>query len=465
MTESGVQIFVGPPGDSVSAVRVVNKTQMIQTVGTGGRARDLPPITLPEGPAGGTAILDSVADPLAHLNSISVLCSWDTRPAGTEATFPQAVSINEVKQEIYVANQGGTLLRIDIRNMDGTLRVSRSVTTADGAYTEGLPYWFNASNQLCFMIRTGVAGTEATYNIYNFTTNTLGPQIPILGVWKADVQGDSLITTDARNETIKTIYVYDWESVKAGTPVLKSSIYVETSNETAAKNQGLVINGGYIFLLQGAGGTIPTITVYNLAGRLVTIQQYGKAEFAAALNTAKPGIITDVANYTYENEAGCTYQGKLVSMDVVNSTPATIETSKTVLTVHNVLGGARIKAATVPTGYVHDTGWVTLVLKTAETGAVAYAGDTVPRIRRVGNQVYLEGAIKGITATGVDVATIPAEFLPQFNRQHVGIFGSAGQCSTWQVQPGSGTIKFLGVTAGTVSATSWLVMTNSWARA
>lgn len=408
------------------------------------------------------ATVKDAADPLAYLNSINVLCSWDTRPAGTEATFPQAVSINDAKQEIYVANQGGTLLRIDIRNMDGTLRVSRSVTTADGAYTEGLPYWFNTNNELCFMVRTGVAATEATYNVYNFTTNTLGPQIAIKGVWKADVQGDSLITTDARNETIKTIYVYDWASVQAGTPVLKTSIYVETSNETAAKNQGLVINGGYIFLLQGAGGTIPTITVYNLAGRLVTIHQYGRTEFANALNTAKPGLITDLANYTYENEGGCTYQGKLVSMDVVNSIPSDIVNSKTVLTVHNVLGGTRIKAATIPTSYVHDTGWVTLALL---NGAVPYGTDTTPRVRRIGNQVYLEGAIKNMTAGNVDVATIPSEFLPQYNRQHVGIFGSGGPCSTWQVQPGAGTIKFLGVSSGTISATSWLVMTNSWLRA
>lgn len=408
----------------------------------------------------------AASDPLAYLNSINVICSWDTRPAGSEATFPQAVTINEAANEIYVSNQGGTLLRIDVRNMDGTLKSTKSVTTSAGAYTEGMPWFYNGSGQLCFFIRTGsnangVPYTELTYNIYNYTLGTLGPQIPIQGVWKAAVQGNTLITTDARNDTIKTIYVYDWATVQAGTPTLLSTIYVETSNETAAKNQGLVVNGGYIFLLQGAGGTFPTITVYNLAGRLVTIQQYSKAEFAAALNTAKPGIITDTVNYTYENESGCVYKGKLVSMDVVNST-TDILTSKTVLTMHNVLGGVRIKPSTVPTAYVHDTGWVTLALL---NGAVAYGTDSIPQIRRIGNVIYLEGAIKNMTAGNIDVATIPAEFLPRYNRQHVNIFGSGGPSSAWQVQPGAGTIKFLGVSSGTVSATSWLVMTNSWLRA
>ncbi|MGY2747198.1 hypothetical protein [Arthrobacter sp. UYCu723] len=411
-----------------------------------------------------TALADA-SDPLAYLNSISVICSWDTRPAGSEATFSQGVSINDAAQEIYVANQGGTLLRIDVRNMDGTLKSTKSVTTANGAYTEGMPWFYNGSGQLCFFIRTGVAATESTYNIYNYTLGTLGPQIAIKGLWKADVQGDSLITTDARNETIKTIFVYDWPSVQAGTPVLKSTIYVETSNETAAKNQGLVINGGYIFILQGAGGTSPTITVYNLAGRVVTIQQYGKAEFGAALNSAKPGLITDLVNYTYENEAGCTYRGKLVSMDVVNST-TDIVTSKTVLTLHNVANGVRIKAGTVPTAYVHDTGWVDLALLGT---AVTYGGDTIPRIRRIGNQIYMQGAIKGLTAADVDVATIPAEFLPQYNLQFVQIFGSTGQCATWQITAAGaapdGKLKIMGVTSGTIAATSWTPLAQNWLKA
>jgi len=411
--------------------------------------------------AANKAAIAGAADPLAYLNSIDILCSWDTRPVGTEATYPQGVSINADAGEIYVANQGTTWLRIDVRNMDGTLKSSKSITTDNGAYTEGMPWFYNANSELCFFVRTGVAATENTYNIYNYTLGTLGPQIAINGLWKASVQGNTLITTDARNETIKRIFVYDWASVQAGTPSLLTTIYVETSNETAAKNQGLVLNSGYIFLLQGAAGTNPTITVYNLAGRVVTIHQYTRADYAGAVNAIKPGLITDTAGYTYENEAGCTLNGKLVSMDVVNSVPADITKSKTVLTVHNTLGGVRVKSST-PATYVHDTGWVALGLLGA---AVTYASDTIPRIRRIGNAVYLEGAIKGLTAGNVDVATIPAEFLPQYNRQHVGIFGSGGPTSSWQVQPGAGTIKLLGVSSGTIATTSWLVMTGNWLRA
>jgi len=411
--------------------------------------------------AANKATIADVSDPLAYLNSIDILCSWDARPAGSEATYPQGVSINADAGEIYVANVGGTLLRIDIRNMDGSLKSSKSVTTSSGAFTEGMPYFYNGAGDLCFFVRTGVGVTENTYNIYNYTQGTLGPQTAINGVWKASAQGNTIITTDARNDTISKIYVYDWPSVQAGTPTLLNTIYVETSGQTAAKNQGIVLNAGYIFMLQGAAGTLPTVTVYNLAGRIITINQHSRADFAAALNTVKPGLITDLANFTYENEAGCTYKGKLVSMDVVNSSPATVSTARTVLTVHNVFGGVRIKSST-PSSYIHDTGWVTLSLLGA---AVPFGSDSIPRIRRIGNAVYLEGAIKGLTAGNVDVATIPAEFLPQYNRQHVNIFGSAGPTSAWQVQPGAGTIKFLGVSSGTISATSWLVMTNNWLRA
>lgn len=401
------------------------------------------------------------ADPLAYLNNIEVLASWDTRPSDGNLpwAFPQAVNIDPVAEEIYVASQDGTLLRIDVRNMDGTLKSYKTITTTSGAYTEGLPYWRTSGGELCFMVRTGTGSTENTYNIYNYTRGTIGPQTPINGLWKAATQGQFLVTTDARNFTINQVYLYDFDSVKAGAPRLLHTIQIQRYDiSTVEKNQGIVINDGYVFVLQGAGGATPAITVYNFAGQLVNTFQYERSEVASAINALIPGMGLG-STFDYENEGGCTVGGQLVSMHVVNPTPGNWPTSKTVLLRHNVSTGLKMSAT--PTLYSHDTGWVNLrLLNEVER----YASDTTPRVRRIGNQVYIEGAIKGATATNIDVAEIPQEFRPRFNRQYTQIFGSGGQSSSWQVTVNSGTLKFLGVTTGPVTATSWLPLSSNWLR-
>jgi hypothetical protein len=431
---------------------------------------------LTEANAAGTyvtkATLSAGADPLAYLNSIDILCTWDTRPAGTEATFPQGISINEAAGEIYVSNQDATtLLRIDTRNMDGTLKSTRSIAVTTGSFTEGLPWWYNGSGELCFMVRVGAGSDPATgagtYSIYNYTTSTLGAQIPILGAIKADFEGNYLVTSDVWTNTIGKFYIYDWASVKAGTPTLLRTVPVEFNGATVAKNQGIVLNGGYIFLVQGATNTFPTITVYNLAGKVVTAYEFSRPDFAAALNSVKPGTITDLTGYAYENEGGCKYQGKLATLDVVNST-VSMDTSKSVVVLHNVIGGAKVPVGIPP--YVYDTGWLTLAqigasLNTATYPIVSYADpDYTPLIRRIGNRVFFEGAVKGLPTTPVNivVTTLPAEWRPTRSLSNVPPQRTSNNNTAgWSVKS-NGTINMEYTTKTDSSATSWFPFNFSW---
>lgn len=400
------------------------------------------------------ASLDKAADPLAYLNSIDILCSWDTRPAGTEATYPQGISINEDAGEIYVANQDATtLLRIDIRNMNGTLKSSKSVPIQTGSFTEALPYWYNSNGELCFIVRVG-AGASATtgaetYSIFNYTTGVLGAQIPILGRIKADVEGNFMVTSDVWTSTISKIWVYDWESVKAGTPSLLNTIHVAAQGNTVAKNQGIVLNGGYIFLLQGAAATNPTITIYNLAGQLVNIYSFSASDYAEALNAIRPGTITNIGGYTYENEGGCKYKGRLATLDVVNNT-ANIVDSKCYVVIHNVPDGARIPVGLTP--YVNDTGWVPLTLNTPFT---PWTTISVPSVRREGNRVEFQGGVKGLTTAPASntVANLPAEFRPVIDRQFTQM-SSAGYTTNWQLGA-NGDLKILQTRDPGPAATTW----------
>lgn len=57
---------------------------------------------------------------------------------------------------------------------------------------------------------------------------------------------------------------------------------------------------------------------------------------------------------------------------------------------------------------MNDSGWVNLTLT---SGAVSYGGTQTPQCRKVGNTVFVRGAVKNVLALGV-VATLPAGYRP-----------------------------------------------------
>lgn len=59
--------------------------------------------------------------------------------------------------------------------------------------------------------------------------------------------------------------------------------------------------------------------------------------------------------------------------------------------------------------FMNDTGWVNLSL---ENGATAFDASNVPAFRKIGDTVYLRGAIKGLTTLGAVIATLPVECSP-----------------------------------------------------
>lgn len=83
-------------------------------------------------------------DPLAYINSAEILCSFPVRYKKDMKTWIQGVSINEERQEIYVANQEntGTVLRIDVRDLNGKLKSSKNIPIGSGSFTESLPYFY-----------------------------------------------------------------------------------------------------------------------------------------------------------------------------------------------------------------------------------------------------------------------------------------------------------------------------------
>ena len=355
------------------------------------------------------ANLRGASDPLAYLNSVSLLCDFPVRENG-EVSWPQGFSINKATNEIYVSNQNGTELRIDVRDLTTGVRKSSKITTTEsGAFTESLSYFTNGNGELCFMVWPKAGGAvPSAYAIFNYTLGTLGAQIPIYGFSRGDVSGNYLVTSDAWTNTVTKFYVYDWASVQAGTPSLLTTIPVENTGATAAKNQGIAIVGGHLYLSQGAQTDSPTVMVWDFTGKLRAVRQYGRTAFQAAVNTLKPGYLSNSA-YTYEAEGATNLDGKLVTGQIVNNNPAVVTDSRMLVLQHNRVDGANMLAQPITT-YVYDTGWQPLTLE----GTWTVANGTPPMYRRVGNEVRFKGAVTNTTASTTlsPFTTLPVGFRP-----------------------------------------------------
>lgn len=392
-------------------------------------------------------ILSSMRDPLAYLNSVEVLCSFPARGNST-TTWIQGIAINDIANEIYIANQenNGTTLRIDVRNLDGTFKSSKTLPIESGAYIEALPHFYNDNNDLCFIVRTQNA---ETYSIFNYTKEILGSPIPVKGKAKADNDGNYFITSDVWLDAISEIYVYDWDSIKNGSPILLNNFKLENYGSMTEKAQGIVVNNGYIFIAQGATGGTPGVTVYNTAGKLVNSFLYTKESLAKAINKYIPGKIKNITGYAYENEGGCKYKGKLALAQIINADTC-------VIIVHNSPVGASLETQ-IPI-YKIDTGFVDVTLLNS---AITYAADTVPKIRRIGNEVELNGALKGLPSTlGIEVIEFDKDFAPKRNFQQPQVTSSGFQCN-WQIQP-NGRAKILNTKVTTPDANTWYPFMFRW---
>ncbi|CAF1870861.1 hypothetical protein ACIGLI_07225 [Bacillus subtilis] len=385
-------------------------------------------------------------DPLAYINSAKILCSFPVRYKKDMKTWIQGVSINEERQEIYVANQEntGTVLRIDVRDLNGKLKSSKNIPIDSGSFTESLPYFYNKNDQLSFIVRPK---NEESAAIFNYETGVLGSTFPIKGKAKSDVDGDYFVTSDVWTDTIKNIYIYTWESVKAGNPVLVNSIRTENYGRLTEKSQGIVVNNGYIFITQGAQKGKPAITVYNTAGQLVNSFIYTKSSLAKAVNSKFLGRLPDAVNYDYENEGGCKYKGRLSLAQIIDG--------ECFIFVHNSPRGVALETE-IPI-YKVDTGYLNVTLL---NGCKTYGADTVPRIRRIGNLVELNGALKNVSNLNTEYLEFPKELAPDRNIQMVQVTSSGYQCN-WQVQP-NGRVKIINTRNPNTGSGTWYPFMFHW---
>lgn len=102
-----------------------------------------------------------------------------------------------------------------------------------------------------------------------------------------------------------------------------------------------------------------------------------------------------------------------------------------------------------------DSGWIDFWL---EGGATAFDANNKPAIRKFGNITNLRGAIKGVTAAGTTICTLPAAYKPAMDYYFTSSAIASGTIKstvTFLVSASNGTVKLV-AKSGTIAATDMI---------
>ena len=343
---------------------------------------------------------DGVAADSALINSVRVEAVLKFREYPAETSWAQAFSYDPDDEVYYIGTQGEVEYKIQrVSKATGLKLDERTFTIESGAFCESLPFWRNGSGDLCFIVRAGSGGSHSTYSVYNYTTGTLGPKIAIKGTLRAGQHGNYVVTTESWTTSVGKFHIYDWESVKSGSPALLSTVSPSNIGEIGRKNQGFQYLGGDFYLQQATVGEDPTINRYLPNGMLDSTTRWALEDFANLVNDYYPGTILDPANLVAEGE-GLSYSGdRLLSGWTVNTGDA----ARLVIISHGHALGTKVKSYRQA-----DT--------LSDTSATVSLSGASCLLNRSGQfvSVYVDGSFAPVAAGAtVQIGTIPVPFRPR----------------------------------------------------
>ena len=401
-------------------------------------------------------ISEKVSDSGQRLNYVDFLTSWDCREYDAHA-WTQGFSINEDTEEIYVSCYHSTPSKVqwvECRNYDGTLKwKTDELPQVNGdAFSEGLPYYYDGS-QLCFILRLDPGGNVRTYNT---VTKVLSDQIKVEGITKlfGDDKYFYCATGQPTHAILTAIHIYTLDSIKAGTPELVNTIQLDTFGSLAQDNkpQGMAVRDGNIFTAGGKyysddprSGRLD-LRVYNGTGRISNAFTLNKVGFRSALSSLKRPNDTIPNETSFENEG--LYPLKDGRIAVMNHLHRYVY-----ITIHG--SGSSTHVDSDPLMYSNDSGWINMDLT---EGILPYSDTSIPRYRRIGNIVYLQGAFKGlaeIDSGSSQLGFLPRGFRPSMQYDFMQISNGTSWWRGYVRETGG--IRIVSY-SGTLSASSWLPM-------
>jgi len=329
------------------------------------------------------------------------------------ADFIQGAAFNNKKNEYYVARQlnGGEYTTITRYSMITRTEIdSKEFQHSTGAYTEGLPFFYNDRGELCFFVRTTY---DMNIAIFNYDTGELGSNRGMLGGSKlgSDIDNKYLITHFGDANRCEGLYLYDFDEATRGNMRLYRKIYFDGEIVNGDKVQGVTMINNVIYL--GRGKQNPTVTAINMSGRTIATYDFDRKDFADMINQWAPCI--EGTSYEYESEGVSFYEygGKVY--------PIFTHVISSLGKVFFALGGRmdfkKMSTKTYTTDITTGVKWIDLPLS---SGVTPYADDVKPQyckddrgwveLRGVASHTYLG------SEPNMELASIAFPFIPQRNQ-------------------------------------------------
>lgn len=217
-----------------------------------------------------------------------------------EEDFIQGFSFNQQANEFYVSRKDNDrtdniIYKYDLKTF--AIKEAKRFSSSVGAYNEGLPYFYNSSDDLCFIVRTAYDHMTA---IFNYRTGTLDTPFPCPGSSKHGMDNNQTVyfTHFGDAARVEGIFLYDLDSVKNGNPTLLRKIYFPNSIAEGEKIQSMTIIDDLIYV--GHGKEFPQVSVINYLGDVLYHHEFDKQSL---LNVIKKNVGNlNLSSFQYENE-------------------------------------------------------------------------------------------------------------------------------------------------------------------
>lgn len=316
--------------------------------------------------------------------------------------WPQGICFEEEEQVFYVyyagSISGADSVRIVKYSVEGQELDYRDVKSASKNTTlpltasESIPYWFVGSD-LLFLLTTGSSGRGRV--IYNWSQDAVvGSEFEVLGGYRGEFDGDDYVTPNSVDSTrgVSQLFYYDASSVKAGTPTLKRTLYLQMRS-ARRKLQGFSSHEGFAVGLTGPAGEMPGIISWSSNGNQNYSFEYDRRSMGELVNYTWPETIVNVDSYHTEPEGSWSdSSGRYYFGNVINNG----NTARFV--IFRTGNPTATKTKTHPDPDSVDSGWVQVPI----TGTDYFEPWSTIRsgleVRRVGPAVYLRGELRSLQA-------------------------------------------------------------------
>lgn len=243
-----------------------------------------------------------IDNPLDRLNYQKVLGNVDVR--GKDGiSFVQGMTIINERDELYVVRKNNDLTTnvITRYKLSTFEEIDYRVVTLNSkaAYNEGLPYFINTNDEICFILRSSYDHNACIFN-YNKSEKSADFILPGGSKTCIDSNKKYFISNYGDASELLGLYVYDYDSVINKEPKLIKMIRFKQSVINDEKVQSIAIVNNHIVLTQGK--TQPKITVCTMNGDVVNTTSLNKYSVRDMILKQYPNAKLKYTSIDYEAE-------------------------------------------------------------------------------------------------------------------------------------------------------------------